>query len=211
MDLDPAWTQRSVRAASGCDGRRDLGLGHPEFGRTGPHGERDEGLRRDVRIEPVQHVDGPSPGPADGRREALGLFGRLHGDPAQRVAPSRRPRGGRQIGRGLADPLQRDPMVRDAGTPGQRPLAARHDVRPEPSGADLGDDRRHVVGLDRVLADDRIRKGVPNRRAGRVERREVRDEDRCAEPAGGAAEGRRERSLRPVSLSQGRPSGYRTR
>ena len=79
-----------------------------------------------------------------------------------------RTRGVTQVGGRLADALQRDPVVRHAGAAGQRPLAARDDVRAEPARGDLRDDRRHVVRLDRVLPDDRVRK---RRRDGRRRRR----------------------------------------
>ena len=73
--------------------------------------------------------------------------------------PSRAARDrGPQVRVGLADPLQRDPIVRDAGPGRRRPFAARDDVRAQVPCSRRGrDDRRHVVRLDRVLAQPRIR------------------------------------------------------
>ena len=56
---------------------------------------------------------------------------------AGRRCPDRRP----QVRVGLADALERDPIVRDPGPTCDRPLAARDDVGAEPAGGDLGDDR----------------------------------------------------------------------
>ena len=65
-----------------------------------------------------------------------------------------------------------------AGATGDRPFAARDDVGAEPARGDLGDDRRDVVGLDRVLAQPRVGEGVADRRRGPIERGEVGQVDR---------------------------------
>jgi hypothetical protein len=102
-----------------------------------------------------------------------------------------------QVGRCLADALERDPVVRDAGAAGESPLAARDDVRPEPACRDLCDDGRDVVRLDRVLPDDRVREGAGDLGAGRIERREVGDEERRAEARRCGAKGLGELSQGP--------------
>ena len=159
VEVDAARPERAVGAATGLDGRR-----------RSPSRSCRTCVAPAPTARPVS-VSGATSGlsryrtsmrGASARRrrhgERLGLLGRLEGDPAQRLAVARGARGrGAQVGRRLADPLERDPLVRDAGAARQRPLAARHDVRPEAARGDGRDHGRDVVRLDRVLADDRVR------------------------------------------------------
>ena len=134
----------------------------------------------------------PEPGPAGVSRQRRRLDLRLDGDPAERRAVGRGPYGGPQVGVGLADPLERDPLVRDAGPPGDRPLAARDDVGAEAArcvrGGQPRDDRGDVVRLERVRAQPRIGERRPEVRGGRVERGDRRDEAGRPEPARGGPE-----------------------
>ena len=66
----------------------------------------------------------PSPARRGDRGQLRQLVGALDRDPAKRRAVGRRPDGGPQVRRRLADPLERDPVVRDAGRARRRPLAA---------------------------------------------------------------------------------------
>ena len=199
MQVDAARAERTVRAATGLDGRPDLGLGHAELGGTRPDREAGMGLGGDVRVEPVQDVEAEAGllRPPDREGERLGLLRRLERDPVQRLVIRRRPGRVPQVGRRLADALERDAVVGHAGPSRERPLPTRDDIGPEPARRDLRDDGRHVVRLDRVLADDRVRKGVANARAGGIERREVGDEERRAVASGGDAQRLLEVGLSP--------------
>ena len=190
MQVDAARHERTVRAAAGLDGRPDLGLGHAELGGTRADGQAGMRLGGDVRVQPVQDVEAEPglPGAPDGERERLGFLGRLDRHPPEWLVVRGGPRHVAQVGRRLADALERDSLVRHARAARQRPLAARDDVRAEPARRHLRDDRRHVIGLDRVVPDDRVRKGVAHRRARGVERREVGDEEGRTEASGGAAQ-----------------------
>ncbi len=204
VQVDAARAERPVRAAAGLDGRPDLGLGHAELGGTRPDGQPRVRLRRHVRVQPVQDVEA-EPGllrPAHGQGERLGLLRRFEGHPAQRVLISGGAGRVAQVCRRLADALQGDPLVRHTGAPRECPLPARHDIRPEAARRDLGDDGGHVVRLDRVLAHDRIRKGVAHARTRGVERREIGDEERRPVAPGSGPE-----RLVEARLSPGRQAG----
>ena len=73
--------------------------------------------------------------------ERLGLVQRFDRDPPKRRPVGRCPAGRPQVGVGLADALERDPVVRQAGPPGDRPLAARDDVGVEAETRDASHDR----------------------------------------------------------------------
>ncbi len=84
--------------------------------------------------------------------------------------------------RRFADPLDRDPLMWDARAPGDRPLAARHDVRPRPNPC-RGDHAGDVVCLDGELADDRVGERDGELGRGGPQDRHVGDEQGRAEPA----------------------------
>ena len=117
------WTPRGRSGPAACAlshstsaGR--LGLGHPELGRArrrrpGPAMR----LGRDVRVEPDEDVErrpaaASEPGAPRHPGEDLRLVGRFERDPAERRAGRRGPDGRAQVGVGLADALERDPVVR---------------------------------------------------------------------------------------------------
>ena len=120
------------------DGARQLGLGHAELRacrgrRRGPRGSRasTSGLRRSRTSSGGRPVR-PSPARGAIASERVELLGALDGDPAQRVAVGRGPDRRPEVGGGLADALERDPVVGDARPRrGRGPLAARDDVRAE--------------------------------------------------------------------------------
>ena len=117
-----------------------------------------------------------------------------------------------QVRVGLADALERDPVVGEARLGRDGPFTARHDVGPEAARGDLGDDRRDVVGLDRVLADPRIGESGPDGGGRLVERGEVRDVGRRPEASGRLAQGGRDRccgAVRADRISRGRQAGRR--
>jgi len=89
--------------------------------------------------------------------------------------------------------------VRDARPPGDRPLAARDDVRIESQAADPGHDRADVVGLDGERTEPRIGERRPHLGDGPLEGGEVRDPDGRPEPASGEPEGRRE-AIEPLAV-----------
>ena len=162
-----------------------LGLGHPELRPSVTDREARDGLGRDVGVEPDEDVEGrpvaaAEPGAPRHPGHDLRLVGRFEGDPQERGAGRRRPDRRPQVRIGLADALERDPPVGHAGATGDRPLAARDDVGTEPARGDLGDDRRDVVGLDRVLAQPRVGERVADRGRGPIERGEVGHVDRRA-------------------------------
>ena len=102
-------------------------------------------------------------------------------------------------------------VIRSFGTPARRAIA--HSPRettlaPNPRAVDLGDDRRDVVGLDRVLADPRIGEGDADRGGGTVERREVGDVDRRAE-AGRRGPQRVREAGRPIPVPRSRSESVR--
>ena len=164
------WMPRGRSGPSGppprLDGRRDSVSVIPNLEPPGADREPGEGLRRDVGVEPEQDVErGPPPRRDRSRPVRVGLVGRLDRDPARAGRPlARRPDRGPQVGGGLADPSRVIRSFGQAGPAGGRPLAARDDVGAEPARGDRGDDRRDVVGLDRVLAQPRIREGVADGR-----------------------------------------------
>jgi hypothetical protein len=124
MEVDPSRPKRTIRAAAGLDRGRDLGLGHPELRGPGADSQAGERLRRDIRVEPVQDVQWGRAGQPRCRRQRGRFLRRLDGDPAQRFAVARGARRGPEVGRRLADPLQRDPVIPDAGPACEGPLAA---------------------------------------------------------------------------------------
>ena len=141
VEVDPARSQRATAvAAEPLDERGRLGLGQPELRRALTDGQLGDGVGHHVRIEPDEDVErrsrtDPQPGAARQAGQDLGLVGRFEGDPQERaVAAGRGADRLAQVGIGLADTLERDPLVRDAGAPSDRPLAPRHDVGPEPAG-----------------------------------------------------------------------------
>jgi hypothetical protein len=151
------------------------------------------GLRGDLGIQPEQDVERSRPRKRSGDpHERLRLIRRFDRDPPDRVADGRRSNGRPEVRVGLADALERDAAVRDAGPPGDRPLAARDNVRIESQAVDPGHDRADVVGLDRERAEPRVRERRPNLGRGMLEGGEVRDPDGRPEAASGEPEGGRE-------------------
>ncbi len=187
----PDGARGSAREPAGDAGR--LGLGHPELRRPGADRQRIDRLGRDVRVEPHEDVErrtaaaseaGPLCHPCDDLR----LVTRFERDPRERrSARGRGADGRREVGVGLADALEGDPVVGEARLGGGGPLAARHDVGAEAACCDLGHDRRDIVGLDRILADPRIRECLANARRRLVQRIEVGDVRRRTEASGGLA------------------------
>ena len=57
VQVDSPRAERTVRPATRLDRLPDLGLGHAELAGAGPDGEPGVGLRRDVRVQPVQDID----------------------------------------------------------------------------------------------------------------------------------------------------------
>ena len=217
VQVDAAGPQRAVPGKSRQRGRQ-LGLGHPELGGPATNGEPVVGLGLDVGVEAQQHVQrraaaGPEPGPAGDGGQRVELLRALDRDPAQRVAGGRGADGRAKVRVGLADPLERHPRVRDAGGAGDRPLAARHDVRAEPEGPQAGDHRRHVVRLERERAQPRVRERGFQLRRGRAERGDRGDVDRRAEPPRGRDEGpvRRRRAGDGVSRGSRAPRRWTRR
>ena len=200
MKVDAARPKRPIRATTRVDGRGDLGLSHPELGAAGADGQSRQGLGRHVRVQPVQDVD---PGGTRARRfrgERLCLLGRFDGDPEEWLAAGCGTRRRAEVGPGLTDPLEGRSIVRHAGARRLRPLAARDDVRTEPVRDDGRDHRGNVVGLDRVLPDDRIGERARDVRASVIQRLEIRDEDGRPVAGAGTPESTRE-------LSQGGRTG----
>src|SRR5439155_8067543 len=110
-----------------------------------------------------------------------------------------------EVGIGLADAFQGDPLVRRAGSRRDGPLAPRDDVRPERARSALArqplDDRSDVVRLDRVAPDPRVGEGRTELRGGFVQGDGVGDEARRPIPAGGLAQPRRQSGYRrPIAL-----------
>ena len=97
-------------------------------------------------------------------------------------------RGGTEIGRSLADALERDPLVRKAGPSRGRPLAPRDDVRGKAMRRDGGDDRGNVVRFHRKGAQPWVGKGGGYRAGGTRHDLEVGDIRRRAEPPRSACE-----------------------
>ncbi len=81
VEMDAAWAQWSVRAATRFDRGRDLGLGHTELGAPRADSKPGQRLSGDVRVEPVEHVERWRPDPGRFVGERGGLLGRLDGDP----------------------------------------------------------------------------------------------------------------------------------
>ena len=169
VEVDPA--PRSGPSAPIPRRRRQLGLGHAELRAPAPDGEAGVRLRRDVRVQAEEDVEprpaaGAEPGAPGDRQQRGGLLGALDGHPAERVAVRSRPDRGPEVGVGLADALERDPIVPDAGPRAAAHSPRRDDVRPEAPAAPGGHDRRDVVRLDRVLAEPRVGEGVAELRRG---------------------------------------------
>ena len=106
----------------------------PNFDAAGAHRQAGERLGRDVRVEPVQDVERAAPPPRRRRsRPGPPPPRAIRWRPSAAAAPSARGAHRRpQVGRRLADALERDPVVRHAGRGAARPFAARDDVGPEP-------------------------------------------------------------------------------
>jgi hypothetical protein len=124
--------------------------------------------------------------------ERVRLVERLDRDPSQRAPIGSRANGSRQVRIGLADALERDPLVLEPGPPCDRPLTTRDDVRVEPERSQPRDDGCDVVRLDGERAQPWVRKGVSDGGSRGLQRRLVGDLDRRAEPRRSAPEGRRE-------------------
>ena len=179
------------------DGQRRLGLG---VRRRGSAGTRTSIGGRPARPRPARQ--GPD-------RERVGLVGRLERDPQQGVPGDDGPDRRVEVGVGLADALEADPGVRDAGRAGRRPLAARDDVRAEAASRPpwrAAITARDVVGLDRVLPDPRVGERGAELRGGRRDRRLVGQVERRPVAARPPARRRLERSSGSRSRSgAGRP------
>ena len=111
---------RSARSRSGrtCSrhARRRGRRGSPAPRRGSAGAGRRRGERRRARAgKPGEHLGQ--------------LVDRLDRDPQERPPVAGRPDCRPQVRVGLADALERDPLVRQAGRRRRRPLAARHDVR----------------------------------------------------------------------------------
>ena len=124
----------------------------PNLAAPRPDGEAGERLGRDVRVEPVEDVERRRAGAGRARSASAAASSgdsmaiQRSGCPSAAAADR-----GPQVGVGLADALERDPVVRDAGR-GRRAHSPRDTTfAPKPRGGDRGDDRRDVVGLDREL------------------------------------------------------------
>ena len=151
-------------------------LGHAELGAARPDREPRQRLRRHVRVEPVSTSIGGAPArrasPGEGRRPRRPT----RGPPSASGAPSAAARTAARRSAGVL-PIPSS-VIRAFGTPARR--ASVHSPRdttfaPNPRSRDRRDHGRDVVRLDRVLADDRVGERGDDRRACRVERREVRD------------------------------------
>ena len=180
-------------------------------------GQPGDRLRRDLGVEPDQHVERrpaappqtgaaghrgqrPRPRPADSRATHSSGFA-----PAavERIAA-------RRSASVLPTPSRE---IRSSGTPARR--ATAHSPRdttlaPKPRDVDLGHDRGDVVGLDRVLPDPRIGERRPHGRCRPVQLGEVGHIGRRAVPAGDVAESGRDRVRNGRGdgvLSRGRQAG----
>ncbi len=120
----PRGRSRPVRAAAGIDRAGDLGLGHAELRAAGSDGETGQRLGGDVRVQPVEHVERWCTDPFRFVGQCPSLLRRLDGDPPERLPIGRGARRGPEVGPGLADPLERRPVVRDPGPARLRPLPA---------------------------------------------------------------------------------------
>ena len=188
MEVDPA---RPESIATGLDGCPDLRLVHAELAAARAHRQPGQRFRGDVRVEPVQDVQS-SVRPSGQIGQVRCLLRGLQGDPQERVTVGRSPHRGAQIRRRLADAFQGDSGVRHSGAPSPRPLPARHHVGPKTAGAYFTDHRRNVVGLDRELSDDRVRKGRSDGRTRCVQRATVQHVDGRAPSARDCSQFRRE-------------------
>ena len=87
-------------------------------------------------------------------------------------------------------------VSRSFGMPADRATAhspLRHDICPEAEPTDPLDDRGHVIGLDRVLPEPRIREGLLELQRGGGDLGQVGQADRRAVAPGGLAQGRGDR------------------
>ena len=209
VEVDPARPERPVRSAARRDGLGDLHLGHPELGSAGPDSQPGRGLRRHVRVQPIEDIEPLGARPTDDGGQRGCLLGRLDRDPAERPAVAGGAGCRSQIRRRLADPFQGDPLVRNAGPGCRRPLAAGYDIRPESVLHDCPDDCWHVVCLDRELPDPWVREGIADHRRRIGERREIRDVDRRPEAAGRQAQWRGDDRAAGRAVSRGRQAGRR--
>jgi hypothetical protein len=121
---------------------------------------------------------------ATGELDQRGRFvRRLDREPEGSDPVGGRPDGSGQVGVGLADALDADPVVPEPRLPRDRPFAAGDDVRAEARSREQPDDAGDVVRLDRVLADPRVGKGGGELARRRFDGRLVDDLDRRAEPS----------------------------
>ena len=117
-------------ARAAADGQPSRRLGHDRRGSAG--------TARRARVAPRCPARPASIGERAPRpRRATRSRASAAGPPACRGAHA-----APQVGVGLADALEGDPVVRDAGAPRDRPLTARHDVRPEAEPATVTPRRR---------------------------------------------------------------------
>ena len=123
-----------------------LGLGHAEL--RGPAPDREAGVASRASTSGLRRSRTSSAAPAarparagaaasSASSSGLSTATQRSGSPPAAGA-DRRP----QVRVGLADALERDPVVRDPGPPRHGPLAARDDVRAQPGRAEPRDDRR---------------------------------------------------------------------
>ena len=229
VEVKAAKPERPVRPAARIERGRHLVRGEPEL-RNGRAG-RQASVRLGVNlgIEPKEHVhaesdvadSGASAGGhlpcrvyarggrhpvvdrADGARQGGSLVRRLQRDPPERHAGSGGSGGRPQVRVGLADPLQRDVGVRDAGPRRERPLPARDDVRAKPQPREACHQGREVVCLQRVASLPGRREGRADGCRGRFHGRDVRDVSRRAVPSRDLPKGGRE-DPQPVASLAGR-------
>ncbi len=132
VEVDAAQAQAAAGGPDDIDRLGQLGLGQAELAEPPrPTAKRGMRLGRDVGVEAEQHVDWPSGRharvrPAEPARRASRARRPTRRRASSSASPSRgRPDGRPQVGVGLADALERDPRVGDAGRRRSGPLAAR--------------------------------------------------------------------------------------
>ena len=110
------------------------------------------GVRGEARVDPDPD---PSVGGAEERIERAERHG------VDECAAFKR---GREVGVGLADPVDDDQPRVGAGPPRERELDRPHDLETEPLGGEPAQERRIGVRLHRI-GHERARKGIPPRGA----------------------------------------------
>ena len=127
--------RKAIRSLDDLDSCRQLIGGHAELRARRPDGEPPERLGCDLRVQPEQDVERSSPGCPECPRPARAGCARSGRARRPRRATrsrssaagghrSRRADGGAQVRVGLADALERDPVVAEPGAPRDGPLAA---------------------------------------------------------------------------------------